>query len=75
MARDAKWGRADFQATVRQELERIGADGPLQLGLASTMPVTPEQILAALRATADGAGSEALLVNLQAELGRAVDGS
>ena len=70
MERDP-FGQPEFQAILRRELTRIGADDALHLGLASTVPITPAQLLAALAATTDGAGSDALLSNLAAEVGRA----
>lgn len=58
------FGAASFQQKLREELDRIGADEALRNGLAVEGPISPEQILAAFRATPDGAGSQALYANL-----------
>jgi len=63
-------GTAPFQQQLRHELDRIGADDALRDGLAVEGPVTPEQILAAFRATPDGAGSRTFYANLATVLGR-----
>ena len=57
---------APFAKEIREELLRIGLGGGVDLGGA----VTPEQLLEALRATPDGAGSQALLASLQEVLRR-----
>jgi len=57
---------APFEKEIRKELERIGVGD----GLAVDGPVTPEELLAALRATSDGAGSQALFANLKTVLRR-----
>jgi hypothetical protein len=59
------FGSADVQRQIAEELRRIGVDGALQSGLAAGVPVTPEQLLAAFRATPTGAGNQAFLVALQ----------
>ena len=61
-------GTALFQQQFRGELDRIGADDALRDGLAVEGAVTPEQILAALRATPDGAGSQMFYANLMTVL-------
>ena len=69
MTRDP-FGDPAFQAALRRELTRIGGDEPLLDGLASSEPVSPNQFLAALRATPTGAGQDEFLANLAIELGR-----
>lgn len=63
------WGNADFQRRFRAELERIDADETLRAGFATNVPMTPTQVLAALRATASGAGSQAFYAELERVLG------
>ena len=63
------WGNADFQRQFAQELERIDADDTLRAGFATNAPMTPDQVLAALRATPNGAGSHAFYAELERVLG------
>jgi hypothetical protein len=64
MARDP-WGSTEIQRQIAEELKRIGADDALRDGFAGNVAITPAQLLAALRATPDGAGSKAFYVALQ----------
>ena len=59
------WGNADFQRQFHEELERIGADEVLRAGFATNVPMTPHQVLEALRATPSGAGSQAFYAALE----------
>lgn len=63
------WGNADFQRQFAQELERIDADATLRAGFATNVPMTADQVLAALRATPDGAGIQAFYAELERVLG------
>ena len=53
---------------LQRELDRIGADSLLRGGLATGPGVTPEDVRAAFRATADGAGTEGFIAALRAEV-------
>lgn len=64
------WSDTEFQRKFAQELERIGAVELRDAGFFTDGPTTPEQVLAALRATPSGAGSRALFT----ELKRTLDG-
>jgi hypothetical protein len=63
------WGSPDLQKQFAQELVRIGADETLRAGFATNVPMTPNQVLAALRATPSGAGSQAFYAELERVLG------
>ena len=59
------WGNATLQRQIAEELERIGADGSLRAGLATNAQITPEQLLAAFRATPTGGGNSAFRATLE----------
>jgi hypothetical protein len=61
------FGDPEVQAAIRRELDRIGADGALLSGFAAAggVALTPAELLAAFRATPDGAGNTAFEAALQ----------
>jgi hypothetical protein len=61
------FGDPEVQAAIRRELDRIGADGALWNGfaVAGALALTPAELLAAFRATPDGAGNTAFEAALQ----------
>ena len=67
------FGLFEVQAQIHRELARIGVTGPAADGLAGSRPITPEQMLAAMAATPDGAGTEALLAELERRLAADAD--
>ena len=60
------FGDPEVQAAIRRELERVGIDGALWNGFATAGRLTPAELLAAFRATPDGAGNAAFEAALEA---------
>lgn len=62
------FGDPEVQAAIRRELDRIGANGalPSVSAAAGSIALTAAELLAAFRATPDGAGNAALETALQA---------
>jgi len=69
------YGDPVFQAAIQRELERIGGDDAIQSGLSTDGRVSPEDLMAALRATPAGGGSDAFAAALREQQRRRHDSS